>query len=105
MSIAEIMFMSDVDIAPIMEVGAIVVPNKKSSIPLGAVPTLKSPKANPTIDRDYGYAVVVQLNPTMVLVSERADMRWESTVLVADFSPIGKVNPAALAVCMSRLSA
>lgn len=51
---------------------------------------------------EYPWAVVVQAHP-MVLVSERADMRWESTVKPASLRLVGTASPNLLARCIARL--
>lgn len=50
----------------------------------------------------YDFAIVVQVSP-LVLVSEHADMRWESTVQDREFRVIGKASDDLLARCMKRL--
>lgn len=50
----------------------------------------------------YSHAVVVQCKP-LVLVSEHADMRWESTVRADKLRVIGKASSHLLAHCLKRL--
>jgi hypothetical protein len=50
----------------------------------------------------YDCAIVVQTKP-LVLVSEEADMRWESTIQNREFSIIGKADEETIKHCMKRL--
>tara|TARA_R110000744_G_scaffold338330_1_gene443530 strand:- start:901 stop:1116 length:216 start_codon:yes stop_codon:yes gene_type:complete len=50
----------------------------------------------------YGAAVVVQVDP-LVLVSEHADMRWESTIQDVDFGVVSEVTKEHLNKCLKRL--
>lgn len=50
----------------------------------------------------YGAAVVISERP-LVLVSEHADMRWESTVRPDKLRVIGRASPHLLAKCLGRL--
>jgi hypothetical protein len=50
----------------------------------------------------YSHAICVQANP-LVLVSESADMRWESTLRFKTLQKIGVATPEQLAICMKRL--
>ncbi|BCG50135.1 hypothetical protein [Ralstonia phage RP13] len=51
----------------------------------------------------YGAAICVSLAP-FVLVSEHADMRWESTVSIEDFHTTGQVDADHLKLAMRRLN-
>lgn len=53
---------------------------------------------------EYDRAIVIQENP-VVLVSEAADMRWESSVQPGKLCALGTAAPDVLARCMSRLQA
>jgi hypothetical protein len=97
MAVIDVLQLSDVSPAPSIVVGAVVVPT-------GTAVRLASP---PILDRgvmDFGYAIVVSIAP-FVLVSERANMRWETTVKIADFTPVGMAMPDVLALCNTRLLA
>lgn len=97
MAIIDVLLLSDVLPTPVVEVGAVV-------IPTGSKGALASP---PILGRgivDFGYAVVVSMTP-FVLVSERGNMRWETTVSMADYTAVGKAKPEVLAICNTRLSA
>ena len=50
----------------------------------------------------YPCAVVVQVEP-LVLVSEEADMRWQSTVQPEKLRKDSTASPEVLARCMARL--
>ena len=50
----------------------------------------------------YDKAIVIDTCP-VVLVSEDADMRWESTVQEVEFEVIGEATPEQLNKCMKRL--
>ena len=51
----------------------------------------------------YSHAVVIQENP-LVLVSESADMRWESTVMPDNLEVFGRASASVLSRCLSRLN-
>ena len=51
---------------------------------------------------EYAAAVVVSAQP-LVLVSQAADMRWESTVLPDKLRKIGDATPYTLNRCLGRL--
>jgi hypothetical protein len=98
MSIADIILMSDTDTSYTMGVGSIVVPvdfNKRA---------LKAPSVPDTVVMpDYGFAIVVSMSP-FTLVSERGDMRWQTTVNPTDFRAVGKASDDAMVVCNKRLN-
>jgi poly(A) polymerase len=55
----------------------------------------------------YGSAIVIQTEPTLVLVSESSDMRWESSVQPQErrFRVVGEADQEILQRCMRRLVA
>lgn len=123
MSIEEIIVLSDNMTIPPMGVGCIVKPkvypppspmrpvtfdgagNPVTSLPSPPPPqpSLDSPSTALTNPRHYAIAIVVSMNP-FILVSEKADMRWETTINQADFEVVGVANPAAVALCNTRLA-
>ena len=72
-----------------MEIGDYVAPNKRGLY-------LRSGS------QSYTYAVVISLNP-FVIVSPKADMRWESTVSIIDFDVIGRADDETISKCMKRI--
>ena len=50
----------------------------------------------------YDFAVVVSVNP-FVLVSEKSDMKWSSTVKPENFIAFGTAKPEMLERCRRRL--
>jgi hypothetical protein len=50
----------------------------------------------------YSHAIVVQAAP-LVLVSEQADMRWQSTVDPSKLRKVAEADAAILNRCMKRL--
>ena len=52
---------------------------------------------------EYSCAVVVQVFPSIVLVSTWTDMRWESTVKPDKLEVMGQASAALLSDCMGRL--
>ncbi len=51
----------------------------------------------------YPSAVVIQLEPKLVLVSPEADMRWGADLDITDYEAIGIATVDQLARCMTRL--
>lgn len=49
----------------------------------------------------YGGAICVSVNP-FVLVSAQGDMRWEATIRIEDFIPVGKAPEAQMSVALRR---
>lgn len=51
----------------------------------------------------YAGAVVIRIDPKLVLVSERGDMRWEDTIQSREFRVVGRATDEMLALCKGRL--
>ena len=126
MALADILFMSDTDVFPMpLVVGSIVKINdvRVKSIPIPAVwPPVSGPvSALPEepvvvpqlpIPDDYtqysqerfNHAIVVSVSP-IVLVSEKANMRWTTNIDLTKFIVVGKASDDVLTLCMTRLNA
>ena len=101
MAIADIILMSDSDVAPIMQVGSIVKPINSYALPH----PLSTPKFyTDFMPTHYAHAIVVSMAP-FILVSESSDMRWQDSVVATNFKPIGMAMPDAVNLAMTRLSA
>ena len=105
MALAEILFMSDTDTLEQlteMKVGSIVRSIDPNDMDKGALNT-------PAVDLSetnirFGHAIVVSMTP-FVLVSDGANMRWETTVDQSKFKAIGMATKEALDLAMLRLNA
>jgi len=95
MAIVDIILKTDKEEIPEMEVGSIVIPVSGMK--------LESPATTNVETLEYGFAIVISMSP-FVLVSERADMRWQYTVSRENFVPIGKVIPEVFEKCKTRLN-
>lgn len=51
----------------------------------------------------YDFAIIVQIEPKIVGVSEQTDMRWGSTIDTENFKAIGLATEEAVRKCMVRL--
>ena len=101
MALADILKISDNDPEPVIEVGAIVELINKYAVPYPL--TIPAQYSKLTIPQLYAHAIVVSMAP-FVLVSEQANMRWESSITADMFSPIGWCTEEALNLAMTRLS-
>ena len=96
MAIIDILEMSDSGEVPDIGVGSVVIPKKGIQL-LG--------QKSPFFERiNYGFAVVVSMSP-FILVSEKADMRWQNTVKAEDYIVVGKANQETITRCNTRLNA
>ena len=100
MALADILFMSDLDVTPLpLVVGAIV----KAKDPYAVLLQIPAQYIEYTQER-FGHAVVVSVAP-LVLVSENANIRWSLNIDITEFKVIGMAKPDAVVVCMTRLLA
>lgn len=98
MALVDCIAMNDTDQPnPAIDVGMVVIP-KDPSVKLSVPAHMES-----IVHKHYGHAIVVAVAPSLILVSEFGEMRWQNEI-AANFVAVAKARASVMAVANTRLA-